>query len=561
MKECLKQNKLLLFITIIFSIISSAALSFVAMFFKDLTDNAVNKDIDGFKQALIYSVIYFIFLGVSYFIYDILSKKFLRNIILLLRKRIFSGIFRRNYRDFTSENTADYISVLTNDIKLVEENYILPLLLSIQNTFMFLTTFALLLYLNPLVTGVLVLSALLIFIVPALLGKALQSKQKNLSDKFSFFTTKLKDMLSGYDVIRSFNLRKDFNKEFQSENKDLADTKFAADTLIVINETLSQLLGFGTQLVAIALSCYLVIKGSITAGSLLAIIQLSSTLVAPIVMILNSLPKISSMKPILEKIDTFINYKDTDFTGEATPSFNSNISLENLDFSYLGDENVLTSVNLTLEKGKKYALIGGSGSGKSTLIKLILGYYQGFKGDIKYDGENIHNLNINSLIKMTSIIHQNVYMFDKTIKENICLYDDFSNEELEVSMNLSGVNKFIGNIENGLDARLIENGSNISGGQRQRIAIARALIRKTPILVLDEGTSAIDMQTAYDIENSLLKIEPLTLITITHKMSSELLSKYDEIILMENGTIAEKGDFTTLFNNKGKFYSFFQLKS
>lgn len=561
MKQCLKQNKLLLFITVIFSIISSATISFVAIFFKALTDNAVNGDFDGLKRSLIYSIIYFIFLGVTYFIYDILSKKFLRNILLLLRKRIFSGIFRRSYKDFTSENTADYISVLTNDIKLVEENYILPILISLQNIFMFLTTFILLLYLNPLVTGALVLSMLLIFIVPAVFGKALQTKQKNLSNKFSFFTTKLKDMLSGYDVIRSFNLENVFNKEFQKENKELANTKYAADRLIVINETLSQLLGFGTQLVAIGLSAYLVINGSITAGSLLAIIQLSATLVSPIVMILNSLPKISSMKPVLERIESFINYKNTNFTGTSAPSFESNIVLQNLNFSYNGDENVLTNVNLPLDKNKKYAVIGGSGSGKSTLIKLILGYYSLFKGSVSYDNESIHSLDINALTKMTSIIHQNVYMFDKTIKENICLYDNFSDEELEVSMNLSGVNKFIHKTENGLETKLIENGSNISGGQRQRIAIARALIRKTPILVLDEGTSAIDMQTAYDIENSLLKIESLTLITITHKMSRELLGMYDEIIFMENGSIAEKGDFNTLYNNKGKFYDFFKLKS
>ncbi|MGV2644714.1 ATP-binding cassette domain-containing protein, partial [Clostridium perfringens] len=124
---------------------------------------------------------------------------------------------------------------------------------------------------------------------------------------------------------------------------------------------------------------------------------------------------------------------------------------------------------------------------------------------------------------------------------------------------LSGVDKFIGNNSEGLDYLVGENGRNLSGGQRQRIAIARALIQKTPILVLDEGTSSIDMQTACDIESKLLDIDNLTLITITHKTSEDLLKLYDEIIYMEKGHIVEKGNFEDLSNKKGKFFEFYNV--
>jgi len=559
MKECIKKNKLLLVLTVAFSVISSVALVGLSLFIQTTIDYVTAGNIEGFKRILIYSVGYGILIGLLYFIYDILSKMFIRNLLRMLRNKAFFGILRRNYKDFNSKNTADYISVLTNDMKLIEENYIVPLLLIFQYGVMFIVTVILLLYLSPLVTLGIFISMLLIFIVPSLFGKALEKKQLELSNRLSFFTSKLKDIFSGYDVIRSYNLKDSIGKEFEEENNNLANAKFAADKIFVINESLSQTLGMGTQFVAIFLSSYLVIKGNLTMGMLIAIVQLSGTFVQPVIMIMSNLPKLNSVKPIIKRIDEFSTYKDNDFTGKDKPNFNNNLEVSNLSFSYGNGRSIINDISLKIDKNKKYAIVGGSGCGKSTLIKLMLGYYSDFSGNIKFDGNSIKNLNIEQLNKMISIIHQNVYMFDKTIKDNICLYKEFSEEQINDVLNLSGANKFIEETSNGLNYLVGENGSNLSGGQRQRIAIARALIQQTPILVLDEGTSAIDMQTAYDIESKLLNIKDLTLITITHKMSEELLSLYDEIIYMENGQIVESGNLQELLEKKEKFFNFYTV--
>ncbi|HCL4548212.1 ABC transporter ATP-binding protein [Clostridium botulinum] len=559
MRECIKRNKLLLLLTIIFSIISSAAMVGLSLFIQTTIDYVTIGNMDGFKRILIYSVGYGILIGLLYFIYDILSKMFIRNLLKMLRNKVFFGILRRNYKDFNSKNTADYISVLTNDMKLIEENYVVPLLLILQYSVMFGVTVILLLYLSPLVTLGIFISMLLIFIVPSIFGKTLENKQLELSNRLSFFTSKLKDIFLGYDVIRSYNLRDNTTKEFQEENNNLANAKFTADKIFVINESLSQILGLGTQFVAIFLSAYLVIKGELTMGMLIAIVQLSATFVQPVIMIMSNVPKLNSVKPIIKRIDDFSNYEDTDFVGKDKPYFNSNLEISNLYFNYGNERPAIDNISLRIDRNKKYAIVGGSGCGKSTLVKLMLGYYSDFNGDIKFDGNSIKNLDIEQLNKMISIIHQNVYMFDKTIKDNICLYKEFSKEQINNVLNLSGANKFIEETTNGLNYLVGENGSNLSGGQRQRIAIARALIQQTPILVLDEGTSAIDMQTAYDIESKLLSIENLTLITITHKMSEELLSLYDEIIYMENGHIVEKGNLKELLDKKDKFFKFYTV--
>ncbi|HCL4444607.1 TPA: ABC transporter ATP-binding protein [Clostridium botulinum] len=559
MRECIKRNKLLLLLTIIFSIISSAAMVGLSLFIQTTIDYVTTGNMDGFKRILIYSVGYGILIGLLYFIYDILSKMFIRNLLKMLRNKVFFGILRRNYKDFNSKNTADYISVLTNDMKLIEENYVVPLLLILQYSVMFGVTVILLLYLSPLVTLGIFISMLLIFIVPSIFGKTLENKQLELSNRLSFFTSKLKDIFLGYDVIRSYNLRNNTTKEFQEENNNLANAKFTADKIFVINESISQILGLGTQFVAIFLSAYLVIKGELTMGMLIAIVQLSATFVQPVIMIMSNVPKLNSVKPIIKRIDDFSNYEDTDFVGKDKPYFNSNLEISNLYFNYGNEKPAIDNISLRIDRNKKYAIVGGSGCGKSTLVKLMLGYYSDFNGDIKFDGNSIKNLDIEQLNKMISIIHQNVYMFDKTIKDNICLYKEFSKEQINNVLNLSGANKFIEETTNGLNYLVGENGSNLSGGQRQRIAIARALIQQTPILVLDEGTSAIDMQTAYDIESKLLSIENLTLITITHKMSEELLSLYDEIIYMENGHIVEKGNLKELLDKKDKFFKFYTV--
>ncbi|MHB8064710.1 MAG: ATP-binding cassette domain-containing protein, partial [Ruminiclostridium sp.] len=153
-----------------------------------------------------------------------------------------------------------------------------------------------------------------------------------------------------------------------------------------------------------------------------------------------------------------------------------------------------------------------------------------------------------------------IYMFDDSIEQNICLYEAFSEEELKNVLEISGVQQFLDHTSNGIQSLVGENGCNLSGGQRQRIAVARALIQKKPILILDEGTSAIDMQTAYDIENSLLKLDNLTLITITHNMSRDILSMYDQIIYMENGSILEAGSLDQLLSNYSAFHRFFHLQ-
>ena len=371
---------------------------------------------------------------------------------------------------------------------------------------------------------------------------------------------RLKDILSGFEIIKSYSMKRYVVQRFDKENSETIHSKYDVDKLLALNEGLSSFLALMVQIVVLFLSAYFIITERITIGTLLGMVQVSSNLANPLIMIFTNVPKIKSIQPIIEKLHSISEQASKNLHKEHRASFNRYILAENLSFSYDMQTQVLNEVDCIIEKGKKYAVVGKSGCGKSTFIKLLTGYYSDYKGKIVYDDRELDLLEKEDVVQLSSIIHQNIYLFDETILDNICLHEDYPKEIVDKVIKESGLDEFIAELPEGIFYRVGENGSNLAGGQKQRIAVARALIRNKPILILDEGTSAIDMQTAYDIESRLLKINDLTLITITHNLEEKLLRKYDEIIYMDNGNIKEQGHFQELVNASSCFSEYVHLK-
>ncbi|MEG1868230.1 MAG: ABC transporter ATP-binding protein [Clostridiales bacterium] len=557
MLRYLKENKLLLAVAIILGAFSSVASAFISIILQKIIDIALAGNLSGFYKVLIFTVIYMVVLCLVAYAASLVGKYLLRNIIQKIRSNVFNGIMHRNPEDFSEVNTADYLSALTNDVKMVEENYLIPLLSAIELIVMFLATLGILLYLSPIVTGCLILGMAIMFIVPIALGKALEKRQDKVSQQLSTFTAKAKDLFSGYEVIRCFQVLPYTKAEFSKENTTAANTKLAADKLFALNEGLSGMLSSLITVIVVFVAAYLVLQNSITVGTLIALVQLSGTFMMPIIMLMEILPKIKGVAPIINRLNDFTDYKDTNFQGTAKPQFTQNIAVKNLTFSYTQNHKAVEDLNITFEKGKKYAILGPSGCGKTTLIKLLTAYSPKYSGSISYDNAELHTLDIAKTQELSAVIHQNIYMFDTTIGENIAMFGDYTQAEWADALKYSGVSLFLPQTKNGLKEPVGENGSNLSGGQRQRIAVARALMKKTPILILDEGTSAIDRQTAMEIETALLTKDELTLITITHIISEAVLKQYDEIIYMENGTIIQKGNLEELTKADSPFAKFF----
>ncbi|WP_243556253.1 MULTISPECIES: ABC transporter ATP-binding protein [Priestia] len=555
----LRKHKILLAVTFIFSAIVSGGTVYLAIILQDIVNAATKGSSQEFKEMILFSFVYLVVLGISKYIYHLCSKKMVKNITRDLRKDLCKGILHRDYSEFEQYDTAEYISMLTNDVKIIEENYIIPLLNVMENSIIFLVSIILLIKLSPLVLIALIVCFGIMAVVSTVISKELQTKQEIFSVAIGNYTSKIKDLFGGYSVIKSFNVTKKSFSAFETENEVVVEKKYQADKTIALNESLSDVLGLLTMFSVVAIGSYMVLQGNVLVGTLIALVQLSNTFVNPIMVITMSIPQLQSVKPIVKKFKDLV-YKNSDDSNKVKKAtFNNAVEIKNLSFSYGGTNEVLRDINLSIEKNKKYVIIGQSGCGKSTLIKLILGMNKGYNGEILWDKEELTKLDTTELTKLYSIIHQNIYLFNKSIRENILLFEDFNEEQINQALSISGVTEFIKD-QQGLDNNVGESGGNLSGGQKQRIAVARGLIRNKPILVIDEGTSALDLKTSYSIEDKLLNFNNLTIIAITHKLNPELLRRYDEVIYMEGGRIAEKGPLDELVQNRGAFYKFYSLR-
>ena len=561
MRKYILKYKWWLTMTVFFRGVGAIMQVLIALIIQQMIDTAMNKDTSGFFKILIVSVIFFIILGINDYLNKTTQFIYIKKTLTDFKEDIFRGILRKNYKEFNSENTAEYISKLTNDINMVESKYLIPYLEMIGDLLIFIGTAVLLLWINPLVTLVVCGTSALLFLVPAILGKPTSRRQESVSSQNSIFTKRIKDIFSGYEVIKSYNIVDNMTKEFLNENSTVEALKFKSNHIQGISQSLSMFLGVMSQVSTIALGGYFLIRGELTVGTLFAIVQLANGICWPITWIVSKVTLIKGMKEVNKNLINIINQSCAGNDFIKLEGFKDNIELKDISFSYSEERNVLNKLSITFKKDKKYAIVGQSGSGKSTLLKLLLGYYDDFKGEINFDGYNYNDLDKNSITNQISIIHQNVYMFDKSLKENIVLGKEFEKNDIENAVKNSGVKDFLEILPKGIDSEVGENGNNLSGGQKQRVAIARSLIQNTPILLLDEGTSALDSKTAFEIEDTLLNIDDLTVITVTHKLIDSILKRYDEIIVMNNGYVIESGTFDELINNKGEFYNLYSIDS
>ena len=552
----------LLFFTRVLTI-SLAALSVICFDFMMgfIVDIFSNGETEKFVPIILASIFLIILLFVTECVDGYVMSSYIKNTVNYLRCDIFTKILNKDMKDFSLDNSGKYISILYNDIKIIEDSLLNNIFLVISSFISFIISLLFLFSISPSIVIFIVIFGILGFVIPNALSKKLIVEKNNYSHNLEEITSVTKDLFSGFEVIKGFNIGSKINTIFKNSSNTVESTKKKCSILESIIKGFSLSFSVTVYLGVLILGGYLMYKGEISVGTAIIIIQLSTHIVGPVKTSISLINQIKSVSLIADKIDEILYDSCEDIEEVSLPKFENSIEVKNLDFSYTNDRKALNNINLTFEKNKKYAIVGESGCGKSTLIKLLMRYYKDYNGDILIDNKDIHKIFSNDLYKNMSMIQQNVFMFDDSIKENIKLFANYSDEEVLSICDRSGLSNLISRLPDGINSLVGENGNKLSGGEKQRIAIARSLINNTKILILDESTSALDNETAYNLESSLLSIDDLTLIVVTHKLIKNILLNYDEIIVMKDGMVIEKGSFDYLISLKGYFYSLYYLQN
>ena len=542
-------------VSVAINTILTIAISFL---FKDFTDVAISGTIEEFYDLIIRLLIFLIFFAIIEMISFYFKNRFIERGIRQYKDAAFKRILSKHIASFQKESTSTYISALTNDVNSIEMNYLDGGFQIFNQILLFGGGLAAMFYLNVWLTIAVILMCLLPLGISMIFTTSIEKSEQQTSMRNAGFTGLIKGLLDGFTVIKSFQAEKEIQKNVIKENHEVEKIKRKRRNLISMVTLMSSIGGFLVSMSVFVVGGYLAIQKELSVGVLIAFVQLTNYVVSPLQIAPPLISARKASKTLIEKLQMTSKIQDT-IKVEHTPciTFDQGIVLDQVNFSYDQEHTVLQDVSCCFEKGKSYAIVGGSGSGKSTLLQLLLGYHT-YMGDIRMDNTSMKQIESDQLYEMFSMIQQNVFIFDDTLENNITLYKAFDKQQVEQAVKMAGLYDFW--LEKGKDYPCGENGIHLSGGEKQRLSIARSLLKDTPVLLMDEATASLDVKTSYQIENAVLNMQNKTRIVVTHKLSKEILSRYDEILVIGKHTIIEKGSFDELYEQKGYFYSLYTIQ-
>ena len=450
--------------------------------------------------------------------------------------------------------------MLNNDVTNLENNYFAKIPEILQNGFVFLTCAGVLCYYDVRIVCLVILTALLPVAVPFLIGEKLSQKTKALYEELENYNRKLKDWMGGFEVIHSFQVEDEVKKRFAKSVEDVEKRRYDGRRYQNPYGILTLLLTYLILSIQLVVSAYLVFIGSISERMLLSIFYLISSVNNPIREIAYLLLDVKAAIPNARKVETLFKERpeESKKTGESVKSVMP-LELKEVRFGYTKAKEVLHGVNMCFEKGKKYAIVGSSGCGKSTLLKLLANYYKDYEGEILIGEQELRMIERKSLSRKIAMIHQNVFLFEDTLRANITMFQEYPDEEIKAAVKKAGLEKIVEDNPLGTEQMVCENGNNFSGGEKQRIAIARAILTRAEVLLLDEATSSLDAELSMQIEQLILSQKETTILNVTHRFHESILRQYDCILTMHQGKIVEMGTFEELMKKKQFFYSLYTV--
>lgn len=552
------KNRINFIVTIILTIAMSSLNLMISWLIQQIMDCTANQDMQALVRSAWIVIIVVVIYTIANVMYRAVYPRFLQRAMQQYRDYAFSRLTQKSLRSFSKEGTALYVSALTNDCTSIENNYLAATFTLIELLFCFLGALIMMLYYSPVMLVLAVALSFLPVAVSMTVGNRLTEQEKEISKKNERFVSIVNELLSGFPVIKSFRAETQASRLFSQRNEQAEEAKKNKRRTEQLISLLANDAGIIAQMGIFLAGAWLAISGKgVTAGVVIVFVQLMNYILNPI----SQVPLLWSNRKaaiaLMEKLSDALSENLREEGREKLNGFSEKIEVKDLTYGYEPESHVLKDLDVQFDAGKSYAIVGGSGSGKSTFLNLLMGSSSNYQGEICIDGVSIKNIESESLYQLMTSVQQNVFVFNDTIRNNVTMFHEFPDKEVTLALERSGLSEFIE--KRGEDFVCGENGSNLSGGERQRISIARALLRKSPILLVDEATAALDAATARAVSFSILNLVGMTRIVVTHRLEEAILRRYDKILVMKNGTICEQGNFDTLMQQKGQFYSLFQI--
>ena len=545
----------LLFTTIIKSVIPLVASQFIDHYLHDLNHVAI-------LMLLGYYCLYILQMLVQY-VGNLLFARVSYSIVRDIRRDAFANMEKLGMSFFDKTPAGSIVSRLTNDTETISDMFSGILSSFISAVFIFVTTLYTMMILDYRLTGLIILFLPLIFVLVNLYRKKSVHIIEKTRSLLSDINSKLAESIEGIRIIQAFNQEKRLQEEFDKINEEhfvYANRSISVDSLFLRPAmSLLKLLGYA---VLMAYFGYRGLYMGITAGTMYAFIQYINRLFDPLIDVSQNFSTLQTSMVSASRVFAMIDQREYEPEQQSkdVQLTEGNVRFEHVSFSYDGKHQILDDISFTVNKGETIAFVGHTGSGKSSIINVLMRFYEFQSGRVYIDDVDIRDYSQKELRNNIGLVLQEPFLYHGTIKSNIAMYQDLSEEEIEKAAVFVDADPFIQKLPDGSDAPVSERGSSFSTGQRQLLAFARTVASQPKILILDEATANIDSETETLVQNSLAKMRKgRTTIAIAHRLST--IQDANCIYVLDKGRIIESGTHEELLALGGTYYKMYSLQA